>query len=119
MSKQRYTFRGAAESKDDEHNATDVEMRIRRAFDHVVRLLGVEVEMAEYADPREAFKALSRRVLIVVRPDSRGQWAAYIDAVPGINPEREKGDVAEQGTKLPKEVAVFFFPFFDPAKYRK
>lgn len=55
--------------------------------------------------------ALSKKVLAVaVINSSIKDWAAYIDAVPGVNHDVEKHDVTKEGTKLPYEIAKLLFP---------
>jgi hypothetical protein len=55
-------------------------------------------------------KVLCRRVLAVATKGAVGDWAAYIDAVPGHNHEREAVDVADNGDKLPQAFAEVLFP---------
>ena len=56
-------------------------------------------------------RALASRVLVVaVINDDIKDWAAYIDAVPGMNHEQEKAEVARVGNKLPFEIAKLIFP---------
>ena len=62
--------------------------------------------------------ALSRKVL-AVSVDNGHDWAAYIDAVPGINHDNEDEQVSRTGTKLSKEVAKVLFPNMDMAKWRR
>lgn len=54
--------------------------------------------------------ALAKRVLAVAVIGSVGDWAAYIDAVPGTNHDYEKYVVAREGEKLPYEIAILLFP---------
>ena len=64
-----------------------------------------------------SYRALASKVLVVAKQGGRGDdWAAYIDAVPGISHCIEWQLVAERGTKLPYNVAKVLFPAFD-AKY--
>lgn len=57
------------------------------------------------------YRALASRVLAVAMVnDQVGDWAAYINAVPGINHEREKEQAARTGEKLPIEIARYLFP---------
>lgn len=54
---------------------------------------------------------LANRVLAVaVRGELGTDWTAYIDAVPGIDHDREAQFVTENGTKLPREIAAILFP---------
>ncbi len=57
-----------------------------------------------------AIPLASRVLAVAVRGDLGTDWTAYIDAVPGINHDREAQLVAEHGTKLPYEIAVILFP---------
>lgn len=53
---------------------------------------------------------LSRRVLAVaVVNEEVGDWAAYVDAVPGINHSEEWQEVASGGSKLPESIASLLF----------
>ena len=62
--------------------------------------------------------ALAQKVLVVARvevyenmPDGKkGLWAAYIDAVPGMNHNDEYEAVARCGDKLSKHLAEVIFP---------
>jgi len=55
--------------------------------------------------------ALGSRVLAVaVVDDQVGDWSAYVDAVPGMNHEREKEEVARKGDKLSFDLARILFP---------
>lgn len=56
-------------------------------------------------------RALAKNVLVVavVDEDIR-DWAAYIDAVPGMDHEQEKHEVARVGNKIPYEIAKLIFP---------
>lgn len=57
--------------------------------------------------------ALGCRVLAVaVVDDQINDWSAYIDAVPGQNHEKEKGEVARKGDKLSLEIARYLFPHY-------
>ena len=54
---------------------------------------------------------LARRVMAVAVYDEEvGDWAAYIDAVPGNNHSEEWQEVVDYGLKLPKRVAEVLFP---------
>lgn len=57
------------------------------------------------------FTAIASRVLVVaVINEDAGDWSAYVDAVAGQRHEKEFKRVAESGSKLPFEVARFYFP---------
>lgn len=54
---------------------------------------------------------LARRVMAVAVYDEKvGDWAAYVDAVPGHRHEEEWQEVVDHGLKLPKRVAEVLFP---------
>ena len=57
------------------------------------------------------YVALSMKVLAVAKANEGvGDWAAYIDAVPGYKHSEEYIDVLENGEKLPKDIAEKLFP---------
>jgi len=59
-----------------------------------------------------SYKALSSRVLVVASVNTEvGDWAAYIDAVPGKSHDKEYQEVGRTGSKLPKKVAEMLFPY--------
>lgn len=61
-----------------------------------------------------SWRALASKVLVVAKQGgAEYDWAAYIDAVPGINHTQEVEEVKRSGTKLPYEVAKVLFPSFD------
>ena len=62
--------------------------------------------------------ALDSRVIAVAVEGSIGDWTAYIGAVQGKNHNEEWEEVAQRGTKLPKEVAQLLFPDFKHLVYR-
>lgn len=62
---------------------------------------------------------LARRVAVVAVGGAIGDWAAYIDAVPGIDHTKEINQVRLGGQKLPKEIAIVIFPELDPLMYRE
>jgi len=65
------------------------------------------------------WKALDRRVLVVASVNEiLGDWTVYIGAVPGIDHEKEWQEVAQYGTKLPKEVGEILFPGLKALKWR-
>jgi len=65
------------------------------------------------------YRALSQRVLAVAVEDAIGDWAAYVDAVPGYNHDQEAGRVAVHGTKLTVELAELLFPEWKRLKWRR
>ena len=64
-------------------------------------------------------RALANRVLVVavINEDIR-DWAAYIDAVPGMDHEQEKAEVARVGNKIPYEIAKILFPQVVASEYK-
>lgn len=66
-----------------------------------------------------SWRALSHNVLVVATLMQPNDWAAYIDAVPGDNHDKEKFKVAETGAKLSEELAEIIFPALaEKYKYR-
>ena len=66
----------------------------------------------------KAYKALSARVLVVATVNEHvGDWASYIDAVPGQCHELEFEEVAHTGAKVSKDLATLLFPTI-AEKYR-
>jgi len=63
--------------------------------------------------------ALATRVLVVAKTRIEGTWAAYVDAVPGVNHDVEQYEVLEYGTKLPEQIARFLFPMFADKEYAR
>ncbi len=69
------------------------------------------------AERETCYRALASKVLVVAKQGGRGDdWAAYIDAVPGLDHKHEWREVALSGTKLPYNLAKVLFPGFN-AKY--
>lgn len=62
---------------------------------------------------------LASKVLAVAATRVEGTWAAYCDAVPGINHHSEAGAVLTSGDKLMEEVARVLFPGFDEVPYSR
>jgi hypothetical protein len=62
-------------------------------------------------------RAISSRVLAVARTRIEGAWAAYCDAVPGLNHDNEWRKVLEEGAKMDKDTAVAIFPMFKGVPY--
>jgi hypothetical protein len=55
--------------------------------------------------------ALAKRVLVVaIVNDEIKDWAAYIDAVPGVSHDKEKDEVGRTGTKISFQLAKVIFP---------
>ena len=61
---------------------------------------------------RIAHLALDSHVLAVAVKGSIEDWSSYIGAVKGENHCKEYMEVAENGTKLPRQIAEFLFPDF-------
>ena len=54
----------------------------------------------------------------VVAIDSfKGAWKAYIGVQKGVGEESDIQDIAANGTKLPKRIAVAVFPHLDPEEW--
>jgi hypothetical protein len=59
------------------------------------------------------YRALAQKVIAVAFACvSAGDWAAYIDAVPGEHHALEWQEVAKSGCKLPQNIAEALFPEF-------
>lgn len=67
--------------------------------------------------PRIRYTALSSRVIAVATTRIERAWAAYIDAVPGVNHAHEWKAVLKNGDKLPEKVAAVLFPDFVDSGY--
>jgi len=67
---------------------------------------------------RICWKALDRRVIVVAVEGEVEDWAAYIGAVQGDRHSEEWQEVAEYGTKLPKNIAEILFPQFRNLEWR-
>ena len=66
-----------------------------------------------------ARRALAMRVLAVAVEGNMGDWAAYIDSVPGNDHAAEEQSVAKRGSKLNETVAMSLFPALDAELYRR
>jgi predicted amidohydrolase len=75
------------------------------------------VEEAEAWQPIQRIRALSSQVLVVAQTRIICQWAAYIDAVPGLRHDREWEAVLNYGNKLEEVVARALFPEFEEIPY--
>ncbi len=62
-------------------------------------------------------RALSMRVLVVARTRVECAWAAYVDAVPGLDHRAEVEPVLNYGSKLDERLARILFPAFDDVPY--
>jgi len=63
-------------------------------------------------------RALSTNILTVAIKGEIGDWAAYINTVPGVNHVEEANSVAADGVKLTKAVAEAIFPNLGLCEYR-
>lgn len=75
------------------------------------------VEEAQVWKPMQRHRPLARCVLAVAQTRIVCQWAAYCDAVPGIDHDREWERVLGLGYKLPEATARTLFPEFDEVPY--
>ncbi len=62
-------------------------------------------------------RALAMRVLCVAHTLLPEHWAAYVDAVPGMQHELETEPVLRVGEKLPEDVARALFPEYAGLPY--
>lgn len=78
------------------------------------------MEEAQAFEPLVRRRCFGFKVLVVART-RRGQcaWSAYIDAVPGIDHDKEKNKVLLWGNKLPEAIARAMFPEFDGVRYAR
>ena len=75
------------------------------------------MEEAKAWKPAIRRRALHKNVLVVARTRIEGAWAAYIDAVPGINHDDEEAAVFRLGNKLPEKIARTMFPALEEVPY--
>ena len=75
------------------------------------------VEEAREFVPHVHVHALACNVLVVARTRIECAWAAYCDAVPGENHDRECQAVLDQGSKLGENIARALFPQFNGVPY--
>jgi hypothetical protein len=66
-------------------------------------------EEAQVWEPMIAYRALSSHVLVVAKTRVECTWAAYVDAVPGVNHASEVEKVLKHGTKLDERIARVLF----------
>ena len=73
----------------------------------------------EYKHESNYYALATNVMTFAIANVSVGDWAAYIDAVPGINHDKELDQLLEKrmSSKLPYEIAKIIFPYFD-SKYR-
>ena len=74
-------------------------------------------EEVERWTPLIRTRALASRVLAVAQTRVECAWAAYVDAVPGMNHETEFDDVLRTGAKLDEAIARALFPYFADVPY--
>ena len=67
---------------------------------------------------RMRYTILGQNVIAVAKEGGNNDWAAYIDAVPGISHEIEAEHVMTNGDKLPEKVARILFPEFRDLAWR-
>lgn len=75
------------------------------------------VEEAKVWRPLIIHKALAMRVLVVAQTRVECAWAAYVDAVPGMNHASELHRVLSDGDKLDESIARALFPMFNEVPY--
>jgi len=64
------------------------------------------------------YVAVAPDVLIVAVEGAVEDWSAYIGAVPGKNHDKEWHLVKEDGSKLPRKVAEYYFPSWKELRWR-
>ncbi len=74
-------------------------------------------EEAQSFEPVIMHRALSAKVLVVARTRVECAWAAYVDAVPGMNHRAEREQVLGYGTKVDESLARLLFPMFKDVPY--
>src|SRR3990167_6934133 len=83
---------------------------VRELFPH-------DAAQAATWEPTVVYRALSSRVLVVARTRVECAWAAYCDAVPGLNHRLELDPVLDRGTKVDEKLARLLFPHFKDVPY--
>ena len=74
-------------------------------------------EEAKTWQPRIIWMPLASRVIAAAKSRIEGKWAAYCDAVPGIEHRKEFIRVLEYGDKLAEWKARALFPEFKDLPY--
>lgn len=74
-------------------------------------------EEANVWQPKQRTIALASRVLVVAQTRIVCEWAAYCDAVAGMDHRYEWHAVLSHGNKLDETVARALFPEFDEVPY--
>lgn len=62
-------------------------------------------------------QALASRVLVVAKTRIECAWSAYVDAVPGVDYDREEEAVLRRGTRVGESLARLLFPRFNEIPY--
>jgi hypothetical protein len=75
------------------------------------------VEEAQAWLPMMRSRALASRVLVVAHTRIECTWAAYVDAVSGIDHSQEADRVLRSGAKLDESLARQIFPEFKQVPY--
>lgn len=78
--------------------------------------LKIRRETESWKGYETAYEVLAQRVMVyAIATIEVGDWAAYIDAVPGMNHENEYDQIVadRRGSKLPYDIAKILFPYFD------
>jgi len=70
------------------------------------------------ANKRMKYRILGKNVIAVAKEGNCDDWAAYIDAVPGISHTLEIDHVLNHGDKLQEKVARVLFPEFRDLAWR-
>ena len=69
-------------------------------------------------EKRMRYTRLGHNVIAVAWEGNNKDWAAYIDAVPGISHQAEVEHVMRHGDKLQEKVARVLFPEFRDLAWR-
>jgi hypothetical protein len=77
------------------------------------------LEEAQGWTPTSTRRMLHRQVMCLARTRVEGKWCAYCFPVPGINHDNEEYLWENEGVKLPKEIALILFPYFEGIPYAK
>ena len=92
-------------------------IRAQKLTGHLREHFPKSVAEAQAWTPIQRTRALASRVLVVAQTRVVCQWAAYCDAVPGMNHRNEWQAVLDYGAKLDEAVARALFPEFDEVAY--
>ena len=69
--------------------------------------------------PKIKLHGLAMRVLAVATTRIEGTWKAYIDAVPGMDHDKEYEQVLRHGDQLGEDIAKALFPGFADIPYAR